>query len=92
MRSNAERLRQQETRARSCAALVLRFHAGLRDPAPLPAAPARRARPPRLEVHEPELEDDGAGERSRLGSALAVLAWIAGGALIIATWVLLLTG
>ena len=40
MHTSAETLRQQEARARSSAALVLRFHAQLRDPPPLPKSAA----------------------------------------------------
>jgi hypothetical protein len=92
MHRSSESLRQREARARSCAALVMRFHAQLRDPFPMPTSapipPPAFAPPPR----PAKLSGDDLGERSALRSVLAVLKWFAIGAAILAPWVLLLSG
>jgi hypothetical protein len=92
MAASAETLRQQEARARSSAALVLRFHGQLREPPPLPSAPAA-PRPAVLQPVPRRADVEGApGERTPLRSALAVFEWLAIGAVILATWSLLLNG
>jgi hypothetical protein len=93
MTTSAENLRQQDARARSAAALVLRFHGQLREPPPPPkSTPAPR---PLLAMPVTTLApvDDAAfAERTPLRSALAVIEWLAIGAVILATWFLLLSG
>lgn len=93
MHSSSEALRQSETRTRSCAALVLRFHAELRDPLPLPrSAPAPKPILASAPTVATAALDEDLGEPSPLGSALAVLKWLAIGAAILAPWALLLSG
>jgi hypothetical protein len=92
MHASPETLRQQEARARSSAALVLRFHAEIRDPPPPPrSAPAPRPAALTPSPARPSAEGDIA-ERTPLRSALAVIEWLAIGAVILATWFLLLSG
>jgi hypothetical protein len=92
MHTRAEALRQQEARARSSAALVLRFHAELRDPPPPPKAPAVRRPIASVAARRPIAVDADLGERTPFRSALAVLEWLAIGAVILATWFLFLHG
>lgn len=92
MHRRAEALRQQEARARSSAALVLRFHSQLRD---LPAAPKSPAAPRPLiaTAHRRRTNADfDLDERTPLRSAFAVFEWLAIGAVILATWFLFLHG
>jgi hypothetical protein len=92
MHARAEALRQQEARARSSAALVLRFHSQRRDLPVTPKSPAA-PRPLIATVHrrrsDSELDLD---QRTPLRSAFAVLEWLAIGAVILATWFLFLHG
>jgi hypothetical protein len=87
-------LQKQDVRARSCAALVFAFHAGLRH-APTArsgtvahvAAPARHTSPFRFApvVNEPLDEQP-------TRSAYEILKWVGMIAAVAAPWVLLLTG
>jgi anti-sigma factor RsiW len=92
MHTRAETLRQQEARARSSAALVLRFHAQLRDLPELPKSPAAPRPIAPAMMRRRRDADVNLGERTPFRSALAVFEWLAIGAVILATWFLFLHG
>ena len=92
-----EILRGQDVRARSCAALVFAFHAGL-PPLPvgtaarLPAPSPRTRRMPRLVLPTAPIEVDEPSDDAPARTAYEILKWVGMIAAIAAPWVLLLSG
>jgi hypothetical protein len=92
-------LRKQDVRARSCAALVFAFHAGLRRPpavrpgasAPNRAAPLRKRLAPASAAGFATAPDELLDEQPTR-TAYEILKWVGMIAAVAAPWVLLLTG
>lgn len=87
-----EQARSADTRARTCAGLVFRFHAGLRDPIPRASAPLPPSHPKRPPAARRILDEADDIDSAPSSSTVEVLKWVAMGAAIIAPWILLLTG
>ena len=90
-------LRKQDVRARSCAALVFAFHAGLRPPPAVRSEASARAAAAalrkRVALPSPRaIAPDEILDEQPTRTAYEILKWVGMIAAVAAPWVLLLTG